>query len=224
MPRVAPAYLESRREQILDAALTCFARDGFHRTTMQDIVRETGLSAGAIYRYFPAKEDIIAAIAARRRTPDAAALERTRDERDAIAGLRQLVEASLRPLADPDEQRWRRVTVQVWAEALRDRRVMDVVRSGFDEPVELIAGLIRRAQRERRLPASIETDAAARVCASIFYGLVLQQAWDPDVDVDAYIGAVLAIIKSLADAATVKPRRPAPAPQATPRRASPRGS
>jgi hypothetical protein len=45
----------------------CFAREGFHRTTMQDIVAQTGLSAGAIYRYFPAKEDIVAAIAAEHR-------------------------------------------------------------------------------------------------------------------------------------------------------------
>jgi len=57
---------------------------------MQDIVAETGLSAGAIYRYFPSKEDIAAAIAA--------------------AALRHLVGVSLGRLADPAEQRWRRVT------------------------------------------------------------------------------------------------------------------
>ena len=63
MPRVDDQYLESRRREIVDAAMTCFSREGFHRTTMQDIVRETGLSAGAIYRYFKSKEDIVAAIA-----------------------------------------------------------------------------------------------------------------------------------------------------------------
>ena len=67
MPRVAESYLQSRRRQIMDAAIRCFAREGFHRTTMQDIFRETGLSAGAIYRYFKSKEDIVAAIAAEHR-------------------------------------------------------------------------------------------------------------------------------------------------------------
>ena len=51
MPRVDDGYLEARRSQIMDAAITCFAREGFHRTTMQDIIAETGLSAGAICRY-----------------------------------------------------------------------------------------------------------------------------------------------------------------------------
>ena len=37
MPRVDDSYLESRRRHIMDAAVACFAREGFHRTTMQDI-------------------------------------------------------------------------------------------------------------------------------------------------------------------------------------------
>lgn len=136
MPRVDESYLASRRRQIMDAAITCCARDGFHRTTMQDIVRETGLSAGAIYRYFPAKEDIVAAIAAEHHAAEAAAFaEVAADGGDLDAALRRLVRVSLGRLTDPDEQRWRRVTVQVWGEALRSDRVMSIVRGGLDEPV-----------------------------------------------------------------------------------------
>ena len=51
--------------------------------------------------------------------------------------------------------------------------------------------------REGRLPAGIDPEGAARVCASIFEGLVLQQAWNPQLDVDAYIGAVFALIDGL---------------------------
>ena len=61
MPKVTEAHLESRRQQVLDAAFACFARNGFHQTTMQDICREAQLSPGAVYRYFASKEEIIAA-------------------------------------------------------------------------------------------------------------------------------------------------------------------
>src|SRR5437763_16309357 len=114
----------------MDAAITCFAREGFHRTTMQDIVRETGLSAGAIYRYFRSKEDIVAAIAEEHHAPEAAVLAEAEAGANVPSALRQLVHASLGRLTDPAEQRWRRVTVQVWGEALRDDRVMDVVGGG----------------------------------------------------------------------------------------------
>src|SRR3954471_22731131 len=62
MPKVSEAHLAARRDQILAAAARCFARDGFHRTSMQDIVRESGISAGLVYRYFAGKDDVIAAI------------------------------------------------------------------------------------------------------------------------------------------------------------------
>ncbi len=197
MPRVDESYLASRRRQIMDAAVTCFARDGFHRTTMQDIVAETGLSAGAIYRYFPSKEDIVAAIADEHRTAEADAFAEVSGSDDVGDALRHLAHASLGRLADPAEQRWRRVTVQVWGEALRSDRVMDIVRDGLDEPIKILTELIQEGQRDGRLPPEIDPAGAARVCASIFQGLVLQQAWNPQLDVDAYIGAVFALIDGL---------------------------
>ncbi|MCH8191827.1 MAG: helix-turn-helix transcriptional regulator [Chloroflexi bacterium] len=50
MPKITQAHLEARRQQILDAAFACFARQGFRQTTMQDIFREADLSAGAMHR------------------------------------------------------------------------------------------------------------------------------------------------------------------------------
>jgi len=55
MPKVSDAHLAARRDQILAATARCFGRDGFHRTSMQDIVRESGISAGLVYRYFAGK-------------------------------------------------------------------------------------------------------------------------------------------------------------------------
>jgi AcrR family transcriptional regulator len=194
MPKVDDDYLESRRRQIMDAAVTCFARDGFHRTTMQNIVTESGLSAGAIYRYFPAKEDIVAAIAAEHHAREAAAL--TGAAADVSPGdmLRDLAKVSLGRLADPDERQWRRVTIQLWGEALRDERVMQIIRGGLDEPIAIIAGVLRRGQGDGSVPPGVDPESAARVCAAIFQGLVLQQAWDPSLDIDGYINAVNTLI------------------------------
>jgi TetR/AcrR family transcriptional regulator, transcriptional repressor of aconitase len=197
MPRVSESYLAARREQIMDAAIVCFAREGFHRATMQDIVAETGLSAGAIYRYFPAKEDIVAAIAEERHRREAETLAEASAGGDLREALHGLAQAALGRLTDPDERQWRRLTVQVWGEALRDERVMGIVRGGLDEPISIIAGLVRQAQADSELSDAVDPEAFARVCAAIFQGLVLQQAWQPELDVDAYTDAALTLIDGL---------------------------
>src|SRR3954469_7642928 len=63
VPKISAEHREARREEILGAARRRFACEGFHATSMQDILAESGLSAGAVYRYFNGKSDIVAAIA-----------------------------------------------------------------------------------------------------------------------------------------------------------------
>jgi AcrR family transcriptional regulator len=58
-PRVEPG---ERREEILEAAMRCFARTGFHRTSMNDIVAESGLSKGTLYWHFGSKRDLFLAL------------------------------------------------------------------------------------------------------------------------------------------------------------------
>jgi len=59
MARMTQAHLDARRENILEAASTLFLNRGFVGVTMQDIADEAGISAGAIYRYYPSKDDLI---------------------------------------------------------------------------------------------------------------------------------------------------------------------
>src|SRR3954469_7010214 len=62
VPKVSDAHLAARREQIVQAAMTRFAEGGFHSTGMAEVIAATGLSAGAVYRYFPSKAALIRAI------------------------------------------------------------------------------------------------------------------------------------------------------------------
>lgn len=50
------------REQILHAALTCFAQKGYHQTTMDDIVAESGASKGSLYWHFNGKQELFIAL------------------------------------------------------------------------------------------------------------------------------------------------------------------
>lgn len=61
MPKVKEEHRLLRRSEITRAALRCFTRKGFAATSMTDIIKESGLSAGAIYGYFSGKEELIEA-------------------------------------------------------------------------------------------------------------------------------------------------------------------
>jgi TetR/AcrR family transcriptional regulator, transcriptional repressor of aconitase len=183
LPKVSQKYLDSRRSEILDAALVCFSNDGFHRTTMQDIVRQSGLSPGAIYNYFKSKEEIVEAIAGQRQLkekyfvmdaigagPDDAALERLRD-------------AFLDELDEPKERLRRRVSVQLWAEAQRNPDIRRLVRRSFEEPRKLICAALAAAQVQGAIAEGVDPDALACFLIAAFHGLVLQREWDDDFSV-----------------------------------------
>src|SRR6185295_9720563 len=74
VPKITEERREERRRQILDAAVACFARKGFHRASMQDIIAASGLSPGSIYCHFKGKEEIIEAIADERHAQETALL------------------------------------------------------------------------------------------------------------------------------------------------------
>jgi TetR/AcrR family fatty acid metabolism transcriptional regulator len=62
MPRTSAATKELRRAQIMQAALRCFARTGFHATTMDDVAAEAGVSKGTPYLYFTSKAELYRAL------------------------------------------------------------------------------------------------------------------------------------------------------------------
>jgi AcrR family transcriptional regulator len=196
MPKVSDAHRAARRRQILDSAIACFARNGFHRTSMQHIIAEARLSPGAIYRYFPSKEDIVEAIADERHSRESALLAEALAAPDIRAALHRVTHTYFDWLKDPDEQRRRRVTVQVWAEALRNERIAAIIERGNAQR-HAATELFRAAQQRGLLSARIDADALSRLMLAVIQGFILQQAWDPSVDVDSYVR----VLDDLIDAA-----------------------
>ena len=61
MPRITEERREARRQQILDAARACMLEQGLEAMSMEMIIARSGLSTGAVYRYFKGKDEIIEA-------------------------------------------------------------------------------------------------------------------------------------------------------------------
>lgn len=173
MPKVSEEHLERRRKQILEAAIGCFARQGFHATSMQDIFAAAGLSAGAVYRYFPSKTELIRAIAAEALASVLPALD-SELRRGATPSLPDAMAAVLAPMGEGRLARLRPVIVQVWAEAARDEELAGFVRSVLGQILSKLDRLMRQLVTEGRMPPGTDTGAVARMILATLQGYLIQ--------------------------------------------------
>jgi AcrR family transcriptional regulator len=197
IPKVSQKHLEARREQILAAAIECFACNGFHRTTMQDIMRASGLSVGAPYKYFDSKEQMIEAIAAERHAQERKIILEAGAQADTAEIIRTLIERFKQALLDPSGRKGRMMAMQLWTEALRNQRILKTVRKGVDEPRKMLATIVARARDNGEMPKDIDPDAMARVMIALFQGFALQLAWDPKIDPKPFAKAVQRIFVAM---------------------------
>jgi AcrR family transcriptional regulator len=196
MPKLTARTAAARRQQILDAATACFSERGIHATTMQDICQRAGLSPGAVYCWFTGKEAIIDAVADERHARERDMLQAAATTGDPRAAFSSFFDAYLDWLADPAEQRRRRVSIQMWADALVNDRLRASVRAGTDQQA-IARDFITAAQAAGDLPADISADGLTRVLLAIIQGFILQQAWDPAIDIASYRQAVTFLIDAL---------------------------
>jgi len=194
VPRISAARASAQRERILDAALTCFAREGFHAATMQDIVAESGLSPGAIYGYFKGKTEVVMAIASERHAMERQRMQHALSAADLDTSLARLVEGFVLGLRDPQEKRWRRLAVQLWAESLSNPPLKREALAGVSQAVEVLSPMIRKAQREGRWPRRLDPESAARVMVAVLQGVSLQLAWDDTIDIPNIASALRIMI------------------------------
>ena len=92
-------YPEVTVQKILDTAERLFIEKGYDHASLQDIIRATGLSKGAIYHHFASKEDIFFAVCDRIGRRNGQVLSKVRDdpELNGLEKLRTMFKVSLQP-------------------------------------------------------------------------------------------------------------------------------
>lgn len=169
-----PQLAAKRRGQILGAALRCFARKGFHQTTMHEIAAEATLSAGALYRYFKSKSELIIAIAeADCQEFRAPLLPENAQENagdDFFSRLAAATEAWIARLRQNDKA----LVAEVIAEAARDPELAARL-AGADAPMRAaIADLIRDGKTRGDIDPALNVEEAVRVVVLALDGTVLR--------------------------------------------------
>ena len=142
MPQPVPDPSLDRRTQILEAAIICFAKHGFHQTSMHDVSAEAGISVGLIYRYFANKEAVISAMAERHKQEIQELLERARRAASLFESLEILFTAHC---CENSPKVLSAFVVDLYAEASRNPKIADLVRDVLETAMEGVTDLIARS-------------------------------------------------------------------------------
>lgn len=194
MPKVDDSYVEARRSQILDAALVAFARDGFLEATIEDIAREAGLSHGAIYRYYPSKEDIVEAVARRQHPSRANRFEAAAGGSDGVEALHRVLEAYIQTHARPESAEEGRVRLEMFSAAVRNPRVGMAVLDAWEDVVGRFTEMVRRGQDQGAIDPSLDAGSVARFITALHDGVHVHQTIDPSLDASALLEVIDAFL------------------------------
>jgi AcrR family transcriptional regulator len=177
MPR--PDVSEERRPQIIAAATRIFARQGYHKSTMQDIAREAGLSIGGVYWYFKSKDQIVAAILERLFQEDMEVLRTLLDTR-APAGER------LRSFASGYIETYSRfawldaIGLEFYVEAAHDAGLRELFQTSLTRYRHALVALIEQGIRQGEF-RDVNPSDAANAILSLEEGITLLLSIDPNI-------------------------------------------
>jgi TetR/AcrR family transcriptional regulator, repressor for uid operon len=193
MPRLKPDTQRQRREHILDAAEQCFARAGFHATTMQDICKEALVSPGALYVYFSSKEDLIAGICERDRAEFQARFAKLADSEDFFRALQDLAAVYF-----SEEPRHKRLMcIETGIESTRSTKIGEMFRAVDDFVGQSFHDLFQRMKVEGRIAPTVDIPTLAMAFMIIGDGLFWRRAIDSKFDPATMIPAMVELVRLL---------------------------
>lgn len=185
---------EEKRRRILDAADGCFARRGFHATSMAEICEAAGMSAGNLYRYFPSKEAMIAALVDSEREETAALFRQVEDSDDPLAAIIALLERFLTLATDAAGHR---LWLEILSEGARNPQIQAVLDRSDAEVRPALAHLVGRAAAIGQADPALDPDQAAVWLLMLIDGFSARVATDPRFDIAAGIAALPAMVRRL---------------------------
>lgn len=176
MPQAQVEPAVDRRVQILEAAVVCFAKRGFHQTSMHDISAEAGISVGLIYRYFENKEGVISAMAARHKKEIQEVVERARQAPTLLESLEILFTAHC---CETSPQIQSAFVVDLYAEAARNPHIAELVRDVLATAMDGVTDVIARSTEAKNAAHGLTPNEQAELIFAVARGMLMRDVLQP---------------------------------------------
>ncbi len=179
-PKVTEEYKQTIREKILQSAEALFANKGYHETSMDDIVKESGLSKGAIYGYFESKQELFLALSDRRLASILGKIQSIFSPEDStIKKIDKAVEITFGPRIESSEEASReacRMNLELWVEAPRIESLQHRLDSRYESVHKFVADIVDEGIKKGEFRQDIDSNALASILLATIDGLSLHWA------------------------------------------------
>lgn len=201
MAKVTAEEFRSRRGEILSAATCVFARRGCAQATMQDVAAEAGLSVGAIYRYYPGKDQLVQAVFDRISESTRALFVRAAEQADSPGGILSNAGKVIgeRFMEAPTREETILVLEAILAESRRGEGAVAGGRQLRYAYIFLTERLFRQAQEEGALDPDIDAGSLALLFVSLMVGVhVLKLEFGGTLEMKPLLAVVDEMLERLA--------------------------
>jgi len=155
--------------------VACFARRGFHLTTMNDISAEAQISVGLIYRYFESKDAVITFMASEHLEDLRQVLEQARRAPTLFEALEII---SIRHCEEQPEHLHVAFVADLFAEAARNEQVRVLVRDVTQFFIESVTDLIAASAEATTAPQGVSPRTAAEIIVDSTRGMMIRAITD----------------------------------------------
>jgi AcrR family transcriptional regulator len=203
MPRVTPEHEQAVRSRIIDAAISVFGELGYSRASIQDVVRASGLSVGAVYTHFKGKEELFLAACACEADRESQALRLRLAE---LGSLPDRMRAAVDWAVDAAIEGGNSKSALLHAWAYPDSEELRALLKERQIQMEDFARrLLREAVAGDELPAWLDSDGVASAFTTLINGLVVMASTLGPVEPKEARRQAYALLELLLAAPAVEP-------------------
>ena len=173
MPKVTVAHEQAVRQRIVDAAIRVFGEMGYQRATVQDVVRASGLSVGAVYTHFRNKEELFLVACSCEVESQKADLRLRMAELGSVTDrLRAAIDFAVESAVLDVNQR--SIRAHAWIVADESPELRTILRDRRTEMVAFSRLVLQESVVRGELPTWIDADSIASAFVTLMDGLVVR--------------------------------------------------
>lgn len=166
MPKVVPEYKEIAKKKIIQAAVKIFSKKGFHKSTMDEIAKEVGVSKATLYNYFKSKEEILKEIW-KLNNQNILDLKKTFNEYECFEVLEALY---LMMVESPGLH----LSFEITALSSQNENIKKINKESYEAKLESLKQFLQDQQQKGAIREDIEAEVLAQVITALYTDVATQ--------------------------------------------------